>query len=74
MGQFNPTYYASATHSSMFPNAPVGLRFPGDPGMPANGVCNNYKNFMPRVGFAYDVFGTAKPACAVAPACSTTRA
>lgn len=60
MGQFNPKYYASATHSSVFPNAPIGLRFPGDTGMPASGLYNNYKNFMPRVGFAYDLFGDGK--------------
>ncbi|MGB7265555.1 MAG: carboxypeptidase regulatory-like domain-containing protein, partial [Terracidiphilus sp.] len=60
MGQFNPTYYASATHSSVYPNAPIGLRFPGDTGMPAAGLYNNYKNFMPRVGFAYDLFGDGK--------------
>jgi hypothetical protein len=60
MGQFNPTYYASATHSSMYPNAPIGMRFPGDAGMPRNGVRNTYKNFMPRVGFAYDLFGDGK--------------
>jgi len=60
MGQFNPTYYASATHSSVFPNAPIGLRFPGDTGMPAAGLYNTYKNFMPRVGFAYDLLGDGK--------------
>jgi hypothetical protein len=60
MGQFNPAAYAAGRHSSKYPNAPVGLLFAGDEGVPPNGVRNNYKNFMPRVGFAYDVFGDGK--------------
>ena len=32
------------------------------PRLPANGVNNQYKQFMPRVGFAYDVFGDGKTA------------
>jgi hypothetical protein len=57
MGQFNPTAYANGLSSKVYPNAPLGLLFPGDPGVPTNGVRSNYKNFMPRLGFAYDVFG-----------------
>ena len=34
----------------------------GDPGFPFNGVKNQYKQFMPRVGFAYDLFGNGKTA------------
>jgi hypothetical protein len=60
MGQFNPTAYASNTRSVVYPNAPAGLLFPGDPGVPTDGVRPVYKNFMPRVGFAWDVFGTGK--------------
>lgn len=56
MGQFNPTAYASGQFSKAYPNAPLGLLFPGD-GIPAAGVRSNYKNFMPRLGFAWDVFG-----------------
>jgi Carboxypeptidase regulatory-like domain/TonB dependent receptor len=60
MGQFNPADYASGTHSVMYPNAPAGLLFPGDVGMPPSGLRANYKNFMPRAGFAWDVFGDGK--------------
>ena len=57
MGQFNPTAYANGQLSKAYPNAPLGLLFPGDPGVPTSGVRSNYKNFMPRLGFAWDVFG-----------------
>ncbi|HZQ45022.1 MAG TPA: carboxypeptidase regulatory-like domain-containing protein [Acidobacteriaceae bacterium] len=60
MGQFNPTAYASGRVSTVYPHAPAGLLFPGDQGVPDNGVVANYKNFMPRLGFAWDVFGNAK--------------
>jgi hypothetical protein len=33
------------------------LLFPGDAGVPAQGVNPSYKNFAPRFGFAYDVHG-----------------
>jgi hypothetical protein len=57
---FNPSAYASGKSSQMFVNAPAGLQFPGDSGFPSNGVNSDMNNFAPRVGFAYDVFGTGK--------------
>jgi len=60
MGQFNPAAYTAGARSTVYPNAPAGLLFPGDPGVPEDGVRSVYKNFMPRVGFAWDVFGTGK--------------
>ncbi len=46
--------------SQRFPNAPNGLVFPGDPGAPTGSNFPDKKNFSPRFGFAYDVFGNAK--------------
>jgi hypothetical protein len=62
IGQFNPAAEAANTVSSVYPNAPAGLLFPGDPGVPADGYKGSYMDFMPRVGFAYDVFGNGRTA------------
>ena len=39
--------------SSVFDTAPVGLNFPGDPGVTSSGYQTHYNNFAPRVGFAW---------------------
>ena len=46
--------------SQRFPNAPVGLVFPGDPGAPKGSNFSDFNDFAPRLGFAYDPFGDAK--------------
>lgn len=58
--QFRPDAYARGEVSKMYPNAPPGLFFPGDAGVPERGLRTNYKGFMPRVGFAYDLLGDGK--------------
>ena len=43
--------------SIVAPNAPLGLLFNGDPNIQASIFQKNYKDFAPRVGFAYNVGG-----------------
>ncbi|MBV9300812.1 MAG: TonB-dependent receptor [Acidobacteriaceae bacterium] len=51
--------WAPGQTSHVMPNAPTGLLFPGDPGVPAGIATVDYHEFMPRVGFAWDPFGKA---------------
>ncbi len=47
--------------STVFPDAPPDVLFPGDPGTPNSGLTYpDRNNFAPRFGFAYDVLGNAK--------------
>ena len=58
--QFRLADMLNGVHSTEFPNAPAGLFFPGDAGMPENALNNNWKLFAPRLGFAWDVMGDGK--------------
>ncbi len=58
--QFRPDLFAKGVKSTQFVNAPPGLFFPGDPGVPKYGTNNVYKDFEPRLGFAYDVTGKGR--------------
>ena len=46
--------------STVYPSAPAGLLFPGDPGVPAGIAAVDYREFMPRVGFAWNPFADNK--------------
>lgn len=48
--------------STYIPAAPPGMMYYGDPGIPAGLYKANKKNFEPRIGFAWDVFGTGRTA------------
>jgi hypothetical protein len=49
--------WAPGQQSKVMPDAPTGLLFPGDPGVPAGIAPIDYHEFMPRVGFAWDPTG-----------------
>jgi predicted heme/steroid binding protein len=46
--------------SRVLPNAPVGLVYPGDPGVPAGLIPTDMKAFAPRFGVAWDPNGSGK--------------
>src|SRR5262244_929420 len=58
--QFRLPDFLAGVHSKQFPNAPAGVFFPGDAGVPEDGVRSSLNNFAPRIGFAYDLFGDGK--------------
>ena len=60
---FDSSLFASNTHSTLYPNAPAGLIFPGDPQWTPNGndiAHNRYGIFLPRLGLVWDPFGSGK--------------
>ena len=52
--------FVKGEQSTQFPNAPLGLLFPGDKDAPRGSNWPDRTNFAPRVGIAWDVFGNAK--------------
>ena len=59
--EFEPSAYSANKVSSQFSTLPAGMLLtPGDSGIAANGVKNKWLQFMPRLGFAWDVGGDAK--------------
>ena len=52
--------YRAGQQSQVYTNAPIGLIYPGDPGLPIGGYKPSLLNFGPRVGFAYDLMGDGK--------------
>jgi hypothetical protein len=54
------TLWIPGRQSTVVPDAPPGLLYPGDKGVPAGLIPTFKKGFAPRVGFAWDPTGSAK--------------
>lgn len=51
----------AGTRSQVYPQAPPGLHYAGDPGFPGNaGMFPEWANVQPRVGVAWDPFGDGR--------------
>ena len=54
------TGFIPGEQSTVAPNAPLGLVFPGDKGVPQAIFHRAWKDFAPRIGIAWNVFGDNK--------------
>jgi hypothetical protein len=54
------TAFVPGKQSTIAPNAPLGLLFPGDAGIVDSVYKHNWKDFAPRLGVAYNIGGTGK--------------
>jgi hypothetical protein len=54
------TAFVPGVQSIIAPGAPKGLLFPGDPGISDSVFQQNWKDFAPRIGFAWNVGGDQK--------------
>lgn len=62
-GALNFSYdrFQQGIKSTVFPNAPAGIYYGGDPGSPGPaGVNTRYNQFSPRLGVAWDVSGDGR--------------
>src|SRR5581483_6282084 len=61
---FNQSNFDQNIRSKVYVNAPPGIIYPGDPGFPPGqtGLKKQWRNFAPRLGFAWDVHGDGRTA------------
>ncbi|MEI8084352.1 MAG: TonB-dependent receptor, partial [Actinomycetes bacterium] len=52
--------FVKGQQSTVAPDAPLGMVYPGDSGIPTSLFSNDYSALAPRIGAAYDLFGTGK--------------
>jgi len=52
-GRDQMSVFRPGERSTIYPNAPVGLLYVGDPGIPRSGINSDHKPIGPRIGFAW---------------------
>ena len=57
---FNQANFVANKSSSVYPNAPAGAMYYGDPGVSPQFTKNSYWQFSPNVGVSFDPTGTGK--------------
>jgi Carboxypeptidase regulatory-like domain len=57
---FSLPAFTAGTKTTVYQNAPPGLLFHGDPGIPSAYANGSWDDFAPRVGFAWDPTGTGE--------------
>src|SRR5579871_2801142 len=59
---FSPSLFAQNVHSTVYPNAPAGVIFPGDPQYTAGNAPENstWSRTVPRVGIVWDPTGSGR--------------
>ncbi len=60
LDHFSPDNFSAGIVSKQYINAPPGLLFIGDTGVPKTYANHRYKQFAPRVGIAFDPTGDGK--------------
>ncbi|HEX5431587.1 MAG TPA: TonB-dependent receptor [Bryobacteraceae bacterium] len=62
VSHFDPALFAANVHSSVYPNAPAGVLFPGDAGFDTNSRPSHTKmnDFAPRLGIVWDPKGDGR--------------
>jgi hypothetical protein len=61
MYHFSDNRFSRGIKSAVYPNAPAGLYYPGDPGFPKGGPNNKKWHYAaPRIGVAWDVNGDGR--------------
>src|SRR5438552_2652161 len=63
VSNFQQSWFEKGLKSTVYPNAPIGMLFPGDPGIPTRASFagpSQWKNFGPRLGLAWDVNGDGR--------------
>jgi hypothetical protein len=59
-GKDRQNLWIPGRQSVVFPTAPAGLVYPGDPGVPRGLIQTDHQAFAPRVGLAWDPSGSGK--------------